>query len=248
MPSSSRLFEAMPSATITSFAAKSRPSSRRMRACLSSTRSDCTDPSMKTAPAAPADLRLELVRARPSTMNPRFGSPISAQSKVIEPAPVGAPLASHTHMRSYGNERACGNRCQVPHNRSSRCEARLSANTRRFQSAAAAASMDAAGSMDRRSAMSATRPGPTSRRAPRRAAMVAPMTPAPITATSKSRLTKRLGSARRARAWVCARRRPWRAPRAPPSRAATDRRRAAPSCAAAAPVPRGSQTDAPAHR
>ena len=100
MPSSSRVFEAAPSAAISSFAASSRPSSSRMRASRSSTRSVCTAALDEHGARGADDCRLALASARPSTMKPRFGSPISAQSNVSEPAPSGVPLASHTHMRS----------------------------------------------------------------------------------------------------------------------------------------------------
>ena len=103
MPRSSRLFEATPSAAIRSLAARSRPSFRRMPRVRGRRASIAREPSMSTTPTAAAALQAAARAAtRPSTMQPRLGSPSSAQSKMSEPAPAGSPPASQTHMRSYG--------------------------------------------------------------------------------------------------------------------------------------------------
>ena len=221
---------------------------RRMRACVSSTARDCTDPSMNDG--ARGGGRLE-ARARER--------PALDDESQIGLADLGAIEGERA--------RAGGRTARVPHahalvGKAARLRQSLPGSAQPEQPLRGAARARTPASPSHRpsahprprrqpssSAMSATRarsPRAAARRAA--AAMVAPTMPAPTTTTSKSRLMKRLESARRARAWVCGRQRRWTAPTGLPSRAATDRKRAARGCAAAAPVPRGSQRRARAHR
>ena len=128
-----------PSAPINSCAAQFPPVAQGRRSRRHRLRpSPARAPSSSTAPAVRAACRHCHCRAWPSTMYPRFGSPISAQSKRSDPFPVRFTARipdAHALVRMHPLRRqrlpdsadACSNRS----------DARLKANTRKSQSAPA---------------------------------------------------------------------------------------------------------------
>ena len=190
-------------------------------------------------------------------MNPRLGSPSSAQSKVSDPAAERCPaLIPDAHALVRDDEAATAKFSKRRRARSTRCEARLRANTRKshgIPADAPPAPITAAVSLlgdggEIRSATTATRPGAARLRASASAAITHPTGPAPTTTMSNSRLIGAPRSAHRAPAGESGPQPPSTATTARLSPAATGRRPAALNYANGAPAPKARRTTAPDRR